>query len=237
MIYLVGYVSNERDVKILRDTAEYVGAMYEDDDAVECSVVGSSDGFTKQLFAKDRVDICCCDTLPAAVIDSVKNARAKFPDMQLVLIADEKTSPLTYIRPGVMPSSLLFKPLSQEQVHSTIDEVLHIAIKKENKTEGKYVLQTKQGRYILEYSQILYFEALDKRIYLNTANQSYPFYSTLDSLCDELPKGFIRCHKSYIVNTDNIISVDFSDSVIRVKGGMMIPVSRSYRAAIKELKI
>jgi len=59
-----------------------------------------------------------------------------------------------------------------------------------------------------KYSDILFFETDPNnanRLILHTKNRHYTFYNSLDKICKVLPSElFFRCHKSYIVNMNNL---------------------------------
>ena len=73
-----------------------------------------------------------------------------------------------------------------------------------------FIFKSVNGRTVsCEYGDILFFETDPqkgvKRILLHTKARQYTFYGTISELSDTLPKGhFFRCHKSSIVNVDNL---------------------------------
>jgi DNA-binding LytR/AlgR family response regulator len=68
-----------------------------------------------------------------------------------------------------------------------------------------------------------------------TKEKTYVVLQTMTKLQKTLPKIFIRCHRSYIINLEKVDALD--DRVLEV-GGHAIPVSRSYYNEIKnELQI
>lgn len=87
---------------------------------------------------------------------------------------------------------------------------------------------------------ITYFHADRKMSYAKADNRSYPTSIQLKVLQEELiAQGFLRIHKSYLVNTKRIESIHPSDSTVAI-GGEMLPIGDTYRkaffAAIKLLK-
>ena len=84
----------------------------------------------------------------------------------------------------------------------------------------------------LDSRDIVYVES-DKRIlYIYERNQIYKVYMKLDELeAMELP-GFLRCHKSYMVNM-NYIKYLSAEGII-LKSGKKVPVSRAKYQESKE---
>ena len=83
--------------------------------------------------------------------------------------------------------------------------------------------------YKIEYDQIMYVESFQKKIYIWTKNQRIGYYDKLSSLEEKLGEGFFRCHRSYIVNLNNISKVNFPDMVIEMKNKAKIPISRAQK--------
>lgn len=235
MVNFVGYVSNKHDAGLIEAKTEFAGALHEDEDALRCFIAKDINTFCSRIKSETTVDICCYDTNPLSELHHVKNTRSAFPQMLLVLVADESTSPTEYIKPGILPGALLIRPLHEETVFKTMHEVVAYVHNTRRMSSGvKFVVETRQEKIFVDYSDILYFEALDKKIFLNTKNRSYSFYKSLDSLSEELPSQFVRCHRSYIVNVNHITGFDYSQGILSISNGMTIPVARSYKSVVKE---
>jgi DNA-binding LytR/AlgR family response regulator len=74
-------------------------------------------------------------------------------------------------------------------------------------TSGKLVvtIKTQDGWIPVPFSNVIYFEAKEKRIYVNTVEHKGTHKYSLQEFEFILPKDyFIRCHRSYIVNVNHI---------------------------------
>lgn len=81
----------------------------------------------------------------------------------------------------------------------------------------------------VDFSEVLFIEALSTYSVLVTATQKHIVYATLKSLEERLPFGhFQRVHRSYIVNTQRIEAVE--DNLLRM-GPYEVPVGKSYQEA------
>ena len=67
-------------------------------------------------------------------------------------------------------------------------------------------------------------------------DREYGFYDTIDRLEQSLPPLFVRCHRSYLVNSGWIAGVKLSSGCLRLKNDIELPVSRSYKNRFKEKK-
>lgn len=81
------------------------------------------------------------------------------------------------------------------------------------------------------YAEIHYFVADDKYVVLHTDREKIAFIQTLGALDTQLPAHFIRAHRSYVVNLNHLTA--FDDAYVEV-GGLVIPVSRTFRAELKK---
>tara|TARA_Y100000589_G_C27116901_1_gene614624 strand:- start:460 stop:1152 length:693 start_codon:yes stop_codon:yes gene_type:complete len=87
----------------------------------------------------------------------------------------------------------------------------------------------------IELSSILYFESMSDYVKIITRKKTHVVLQTMTKLEKTLPKSFVRCHRSYIINLKKVDALD--DRVLEIEGHA-IPVSRSYYSSIKnELKI
>ena len=185
--------------------------------------------------------ICFADITGVSGLPIAEFVRRLFESAQLVLVVDSATPPTSYIRPGILPAGLLFKPLSLEAVRTLMQELLRI-VRTRRQTEvfqDAAISVTSHGStYRIPLREVLYFEARNKKLYLYTQNAEIEFYVTLERLQNLLPKEFLRCHKSFVVNTAAIEEITLAQNRITLCGGRIeLPISRSYKAAVKEAKL
>lgn len=88
--------------------------------------------------------------------------------------------------------------------------------------------------YRIDYDEIVYLEAFQKKVYVHTSNQRIGYYDSLSALEEKLGEKFVRCHKSYIVNRDKVVRVCFSDMKIKMTNAAEIDISRTFKALLKE---
>lgn len=91
---------------------------------------------------------------------------------------------------------------------------------------------------LLDHETILYFTTDDKKVIVHTRDNTYESNSSLAELEEKLEdRGFFRCHKSFLVNTDyiaRIIPWFNATYMIKLKEGTeQIPVSRYYTKKLK----
>ena len=67
---------------------------------------------------------------------------------------------------------------------------------------------------IIAEDEIRFIKKDGMKLIFHTNSRDYEVYSSFSKIQDKLPDNFVRCHKSFIANVDNITNVEFSDNVI-----------------------
>lgn len=100
-------------------------------------------------------------------------------------------------------------------------------------------LVRKLGReFLVAANDIEWLQASGNYVNLHMRGRDYPLRSTLGSFESRLDLGrFVRIHRSYMVNVDQVASIeplDSGDAKIHLKTGDSLPCSRTYRARLKQ---
>lgn len=95
--------------------------------------------------------------------------------------------------------------------------------------DKKEIFIIKDGRTItnIHFDEILFFETtnIKNKIKVSCYNRYKEFYSKLKDIENFLDERFYRCHKSYIVNIENIESIDKKQKIVRMKNGQQCYIS------------
>ena len=82
-------------------------------------------------------------------------------------------------------------------------------------------------------NEIMYFELIDRLIFVHYGTETFRFYSTLGKLENRLRSyGFIRIHRSFLVSRDYVSSFSYKEAVLL--NGTKLPVSRGRYKLLKE---
>ncbi len=183
------------------------------------------------------LDMACLDIRDKFVLNQLSDIRKRYQKSMMMVIADTSISPMSYLKPSVMPNSLLLRPASQEQIHQVVKELFETYVREheESNPDNIFVVDTREGRTFIPYSQILFFEAREKKVFVRAGTSEYALYDTLENINNQVPEIFLRCHRSYIINKEHIQKVQLSKNQIEMADGVIIPVSRSYRMDVKNL--
>lgn len=193
----------------------------------------------KELLVSDeKIELACIDITVPKALELAEMFRSENQTSYIILIASLKISPVTYMRPSIHAESLILKPFKEQAVKDRFFEAFQEILKKYKNPEKEkvFVIDNQEGRLLLEYSTISFFEARNKKIYLNTGVHEYGFYSTIELLEKELGEQFIRCHRSFLVNRSKIDKILVSKNQLFLTDGYEIPVSRTYKSVLRKLK-
>ena len=195
----------------------------------------NTDVFTNAKDAREfvrsgaPVDVCFLDIVMPETngVELAKDLRADGWRGFIVFLSTSKDfGPESY---QVQAFSYLLKPASLESVR----EVLHdIDYKKKNTDlDGISVKGIGQTRFVL-FREISCVEASNQNVIFRLTNGSeLKMRSTFAEITASLLEDsrFAQCHRSYIVNMDDIVSVNHNDFIMR--SGTKIPIARSYSNA------
>ena len=156
-----------------------------------------------------------------------------------MLLADTSISPMSYMKPSIKATSLLLRPSSDENMQEVLKEFLIDFVEKHegNDPEHVFKIETKREVQYIPYDKIFYFEARKRKLYVRTLSEEYPFIDTVDHLEEILGEQFIRCHRSFIVNTRKIVGISLSDQLINLTNELAVPLSRGYKSNVNKIML
>lgn len=137
-------------------------------------------------------------------------------------------------------SSIKFRPfrfIRKTHIDEELSEAVGAAVRyiTDKSAAQKLTLPTGDSETAVNINDITYLEVLghDVLIHLADSNQHIKSYGTLLSFEDQLiDRGFIRAHKSFLVNLKYIYSIDSKDIILDDK--TVIPMSRYKAESVKQ---
>ncbi len=91
--------------------------------------------------------------------------------------------------------------------------------------------------YQIKFNNILYIykDNNTQMSVIVTKNKEFPVRQTLLELSEKTGNSFIKTHRACLVNTNNIVKVDFNDSIIYFENNIKTDLlSRNYKKELKE---
>lgn len=150
---------------------------------------------------------------------------------QIIIISSKEQYALQAFEYDV--TDYLLKPIAFNRFFKAADKAYSKFVKESVIPEGKNEIFIKKNSALirLKYDDILWVEALENYVILNTYTDKFTIHFTMKSIEKKLPVSkFSRVHRSYIVNTGNIKLIEDNSIVISVEGGTKsIPIGKSYK--------
>lgn len=99
----------------------------------------------------------------------------------------------------------LAKPISMENLETTILRLFNDINSDESHNS---FIKINNRNTLIRADSVYYIEKDRTKLIFKTQNADYSVYSSFNKILDELPSNFKRCHKSFIVNVNNIKEID-----------------------------
>jgi DNA-binding LytR/AlgR family response regulator len=131
----------------------------------------------------------------------------------------------------------LLKPVTYSRFCKAVNKALERHKKANTQTEENEIFIKHNLTLVkLKYSDILWVEAMENYIIMNTFDEKYTMHFTMQAIEKKLPKQFIRVHRSFIVNIAAIHSI--ADKTVHIITNEMtdnkIPIGNSYKDRLKD---
>ena len=132
------------------------------------------------------------------------------------------------------PAGFIVKPFSERDLIANV-EISQRSLRRVMANTAKpttFFVRDGHEVFSVKPEDIVFAEAIDNYTYLYVCKRKFMISHTLKSIEEKLiDYGFIRIHRSYLINFDKIDSI--SENKIYLKGNE-IPIGKSYRKAFYE---
>ena len=205
------------------------------DEELACAAFTDAGGAAAEIAA-NGAQLIGRDVSTEPARQALLPARAACRDAFLLAIAEQGTSPLLFLTPGIRPDSLVLRPVQPGEARRAAAEMAAELLRQAADPSLSFAIHTRDGSQNIPYSAISYIEARGRKLYLRLDRGEIGFAGTLEKLEEQLPPNFCRTHHSFIVNTDKIRQVQLTENLILLWNGLAVPLSRSYKKNVKELR-
>lgn len=136
--------------------------------------------------------------------------------------------PLTY-RYRVSALDFIDKGLSDSEFQIAVSDVLKYVFDNVSQTisEHSFVFKSAHSQLQVPFHDILYFETSPTvhKVILITKNSRMEFYGKVSEIA-KADKRLYQCHRSFVVNPENVMSVDKANKLVHFEGDETCFVSR-----------
>ena len=134
-------------------------------------------------------------------------------------------------------AGILVSPMEEKacrQVFTPLLEDYHRVYARDGSTDGKWINLKSSGKlYRVAAEDVCMVQTIDKMVEYHVGKQVISVYDTMDNVEKLLGEGFIRCHRSYLVNQTHIQYIDFREMCICLTNGDTVSLARSFKESMQ----
>lgn len=124
----------------------------------------------------------------------------------------------------------LAKPLTFDRLEETIIRLFQDV----NEAPKKYIKLDNRNT-IIDESEVQYIKRDGMKLVFRTCSRDYDTYSSFNKFQEKLPQTYVRCHKSYIANINQVTTVEPSTGIITFKNGHTCELGPKYKREFMEV--
>lgn len=122
------------------------------------------------------------------------------------------------------------KPITYDRLEDTINRLFEDA----NELSKSY-LKIDNKNTIIDEAEIQYIKRDGMKLVFHTSSRDYDTYSSFNKFQEKLPETYVRCHKSYIANINQIKDVEPVSGVITFTDGHTCDIGPKYKRDFMEV--
>lgn len=98
----------------------------------------------------------------------------------------------------------------------------------------KFLKIDSKGTFV-DLNNIQFIEKKGMKLIYHTQHECFEAYNSFLKIENALPNNFVRCHKSFIANIDNIANISLHDNSIEFKNGSICYIGPKYKNNFMEM--
>ena len=122
------------------------------------------------------------------------------------------------------------KPITLERLEETV-----LRLVDDVNGQPKKYLKIDSKNTLVDENEILYIKREGMKLIYHTSSKDYEAYSSFAKMEGLLPKNFIRCHKSFVVNLNKIVHVEPVSNTIYFSDDSSCEIGPKYKREILEV--
>lgn len=219
----------EKNKEIAESALKDLGCDYEID------AMSSGTELLDQYKSGRRYDILLLDYQMDDLTGVETAAEIRKTDTEVIII---------FISSYITPAPKAFEVNAFRYVYRGADmkndlvKALTLAVHKIRFDSHEYEIKTRSKDYHIPTKEISYLESYKRKIIAHTSRGNIEFYKSIEDVESELKDwGFIRVHRSYIVNVNHIQHMGRKTIIVRSQNDIELPISKNKRDEIIHQKI
>lgn len=124
----------------------------------------------------------------------------------------------------------LVKPIVDERLEETVMRLVDdMAI------DSNQFIKINNNKILINANEIHYIKKDGMKLVFCTSNNNYETYSSFSKFEGCLPDNFVRCHKSYIVNINNVKQYKINENILELKNNQSCAIGAKYKKDFMEV--
>ena len=122
------------------------------------------------------------------------------------------------------------KPIVDERLEETI-----LRLVEDMKLEVSHFIKINNNKTIINSNDINFIKKDGMKLVFCTAKENYETYSSFSKFETCLPENFVRCHKSYIVNINNVKNYKINENILELNNNCSCHIGAKYKTNFMEV--
>ena len=229
---MLNFVLCDDNLNIVKKLKEMLEILFVKND-IEANVSFVTDNPNKVLeYEKENIiDVLILDiNLNSSIsgIDLAKQIRERNKKVYLIFLTGHlEYSLLAY---SVKTFDYLPKPITIERLEVTLNRLLDDL---SSSPSNKYIQLNKKT--IIKEKEINYIKRDGMKLVFCTNLGEFHTYNSFNKMETILSKNFVRCHKSYIANTQNIVNINTNNNTIIFNNDLSCDIGPKYKNNLMEV--
>ena len=198
----------------------------------KCKIVLKTDNANELLdfIQNNHIDVLILDVNLSSNINGIDLAeRIRLINNDLYLIFTTGHLEFAMIAYKVKTFDYIAKPVTKERL-----ETMLIRLYTDAKGTTKKFISINNKTFI-NLNEIQFIKKDGMKLIYHTVNNEYTSYDSLNRLKEVLPNNFVRCHKSYIANVNNINCIEANTNTIFFENNSKCFIGTKYKENLMEV--
>lgn len=173
-------------------------------------------------------------------LDIAKEIRKKDPNATIVFVTTHSEfMPVTF-KYRVAALDFIDKALNDEFFYERVRLAIEYTMDKLGATitQDSFTFETSMAHVQVPFNNILFFETSPTihKVILHTKEERMEFYASISEV-ERADERLYRCHRSFIVNPENILKINKEEKMAMFDNNIGCPISRTkYRGLLEKVK-
>lgn len=173
-------------------------------------------------------------------LDIAKEIRKKDPNATIVFVTTHSEfMPITF-KYRVAALDFIDKALDDEEFYERVRLAIEYTMDKMGATiaQDSFTFETATAHVQVPFNNILFFETSPTihKVILHTKEERMEFYASISEV-ERADDRLFRCHRSFIVNPENIVRINKEEKMVMFENNNECPISRTkYKGLLEKVK-